>query len=80
VILVVVNLDPDWEQSGFTWLDLEALGVRRTRSSRSTTCSVAARSCGTGPQLRAAQPHVTPAHIFQVRPRHRTEVDFEQYR
>jgi starch synthase (maltosyl-transferring) len=81
VVLVVVCLDTQWEQSGFTWLDLEALGV----SDEAPQFQLHDLFAG-GTYLWEGRrnyveldPQVTPAHIFHVRPVHRTERDFEYY-
>ncbi len=81
VILVVINLDPNWTQSGFTWLDLEELGVPEDTEFQVRDLF------GGGTFLWNSRrnyveidPHITPAHIFQVLPRHRTEHDFDAYR
>jgi starch synthase (maltosyl-transferring) len=81
VILVVVNLDPNWEQSGFTWLDLDALGVPDHSEFQVQDLFGGGTFLWNGRRnFVQLNPHVTPAHIFRVRPRHRTERDFEEYR
>jgi starch synthase (maltosyl-transferring) len=80
VILVVVNLDPAWEQGGFTWLDLEALGLEEETEFQVRDLFGGGTYLWDGPRNYVElNPHVAPAHVFQVLPQHRTEVDFEQY-
>jgi starch synthase (maltosyl-transferring) len=80
VILVVVNLDPAWEQGGFTWLDLDALGLEEETEYQVRDLFGGGTYLWDGPRNYVElNPHVSPAHVFQVLPQHRTEVDFEQY-
>ena len=80
VILLVVNLDPNWTQGGFTWLDLEVLGVPDDTEFEVHDLFGGGTYLWHGARNYVElNPHVTPAHIFRVVPRHRTEVDFEQY-
>jgi starch synthase (maltosyl-transferring) len=81
VVLVVVNLDPHWQQSGHTWLDLGELGIPEDSEFQVHDLFGGGTFLWHGRRNYVElNPHVTPAHIFQVRPRHRTEQDFEQYR
>ncbi len=81
VILVVVNLDPHWEQAGTTWLDLDALGVDEDSEFQVHDLFGGGTYLWRGPDnFIQLNPHVTPAHIFHVRTRRRTERDFDQYR
>jgi starch synthase (maltosyl-transferring) len=77
VILVVVNLDPHHVQAGYTWLDLDALGVAEDRSSRSTTCSAAAPTGGAAADNYVElDPHISPPTSSRCdRPPHRTSSD-----
>jgi starch synthase (maltosyl-transferring) len=72
VVLVVVNLDPHWTQSGRTWLDLQALGLGPDEEYELTDLfgggTFVWRGADNFVQL---DPNVTPAHIFHVRPLHR---------
>ncbi len=78
VILVIVNLDAQWQQSGLTWLDLEALGIAEDATFEvrdlfgGGTFTWHGRS-----NYVELNPHVTPAHIFHVRAHPRTEHDFD---
>ena len=79
-ILVVVNLDPHHVQAGTTWLDLEALGLEDDAAYEVLDLF----SAGSYPWHGRANyveldPHVSPAHVFQVRPR-TTEADHEGLR
>jgi starch synthase (maltosyl-transferring) len=69
VVLTVVNLDPRWKQSGFTWLDLEALGLEDGQRYELHDRLSDARFVWSGRQNYVElDPHVVPAHIFSVRP------------
>jgi len=67
-ILVVVNLDPEWVQSGHTALDHEALGLRPDAA-----FTVTDLLSGTSYDWRGAdnfvelRPGLRPAHVFTVR-------------
>jgi starch synthase (maltosyl-transferring) len=79
-ILVVVNLDPGAVQAGTTWLDLEALGLDEHAEFHVHDLFGGGTYLWHGADNYVElNPHVTPAHIFQVLPQHRTEVDFDQY-
>jgi starch synthase (maltosyl-transferring) len=79
-VLVVVNLDPGAEQAGTTWLDLEALGLDEGHEFHVHDLFGGGTYLWHGPDNYVhLNPHVAPAHIFQVLPQHRTEVDFDQY-
>lgn len=68
-VLVVVNLDPAWPQSGFTALDLSSLGLRAHEP-------YAVRDLLAGPTYQwdgavnyvALSPDEQPAHVFEVVP------------
>lgn len=81
VILVIVNLDPNWQQTGTTWLDLDALGVNEDTEFEvrdlfgGGTFTWYGRS-----NYVELNPHVTPAHIFRVQAHRRTEHDFDLQR
>jgi starch synthase (maltosyl-transferring) len=79
-ILVVVNLDPGAEQAGTTWLDLAALGLEDTDEFHVHDLFGGGTYLWHGADNYVhLNPHVAPAHIFQVLAQHRTEVDFDQY-
>ncbi len=80
VVLVVVNLDPHHRQSGWTALDLEALGCSPGESFRVHDLLGDARYLWHGPRNYVElDPHVVPAHVFQVSPHTRSERDFDYY-
>jgi starch synthase (maltosyl-transferring) len=69
VVLTVVNLDPHWKQAGSTWLDLEALGLEDHERFEVHDRIGDARYVWQGrDNYIELDPHVTPAHIFVVRP------------
>ncbi len=80
VILTIVNLDPTQTQAGTTWLDLAALGLA---SDSGHFELVDVFGGGTyhwhGPEnFVQLDPHVAPAHIFEVRVPHRDERDHDR--
>ncbi len=80
VILCVVNLDPNWTQSGWTWLDMKALGLPADASFQVHDLIGDARYLWSGRRNYVElDPHVTPGHIFVVRNLSRTERDFDYY-
>jgi len=79
VILTIVNLDPHQTQAGTTWLDLEALGLHPDTDHFEL---VDVFGGGTyhwhGPEnFVQLDPHVAPAHIFEVRLPPRDERDHD---
>jgi starch synthase (maltosyl-transferring) len=69
VVLTVVNLDRHWKQAGSTWLDLEALGLEDHERFEVHDRIGDARYVWQGrDNYLELDPHVTPAHIFVVRP------------
>ncbi|HEY0788262.1 MAG TPA: alpha-amylase family glycosyl hydrolase, partial [Thermoanaerobaculia bacterium] len=79
-ILVTVSLDPYNTQSGWTNLDLEALGLDPAQPFQVHDLLTEARYSWHGPRNYVElNPHVVPAHIFLVRHRVRSERDFEYY-
>ena len=78
-ILTIVNLDPHQTQAGTTWLDLEALGLAEDTDHFEL---VDIFGGGTyhwhGPEnFVQLDPHVAPAHIFEIRLPHRDEHDHD---
>ncbi|TVR20283.1 MAG: alpha-1,4-glucan--maltose-1-phosphate maltosyltransferase [Nitriliruptor sp.] len=78
-VLVIVNLDPYETQVGTTWLDLEALGLDPSTEHFELRDAFGG---GTyhwyGPENYVElNPHVTPAHIFEVRVPPRDEHDHD---
>ncbi|HEY0593748.1 MAG TPA: alpha-1,4-glucan--maltose-1-phosphate maltosyltransferase [Thermoanaerobaculia bacterium] len=79
-ILVTVSLDPYNTQSGWTNLDLEALGLDPAQPFQVHDLLTEARYSWHGPRNYVElNPHVVPAHIFLLRHRVRSERDFEYY-
>jgi starch synthase (maltosyl-transferring) len=67
VVLVVVNLDPNWKQTGWVTLDLKELGVEMGRPYSVVDLLSGARHVWTGPRnFVELSPHAIPAHVFRV--------------
>ncbi len=80
VVLVVVNLDPHHTQSGWTALDLEALGLDPGQPYQVHDLLTGAMYLWHGARNYVElDPQRIPAHIFRVRRRVRTEHQFEYY-
>jgi starch synthase (maltosyl-transferring) len=80
VILVVVNLDPNWRQSAWLWLDLDELGVDDDEPFQAHDLFGDARYLWSGARnYIELDPNISPGHIFVIRRRHRTEEDFDYY-
>ncbi len=80
VVLVVVNLDPHFRQSGFIELDLEELGVTADRAYQAHDLLTNARFLWQGPRnYIELDPNGTPVHIMAIRRRVRTEHQFDYY-
>jgi starch synthase (maltosyl-transferring) len=80
VILVVVNLDPHHTQSGWVELSTAALEVMQEGDYQVHDLLSDSRYLWHGPRnFVELNPHIVPAHIFQLRRRVRTERDFEYY-
>lgn len=70
VVLTVVNLDPRWRQAGRTWLDLDALRIAADDMPFEVHDRIGdARYVWHGrDNYVELDPHVSPAHVFVVRP------------
>ena len=80
LILVVVNLDPHYTQSGWVSLPLESLGLDPQQPYQVHDLLSDARYLWHGPRNYVElNPNVVPAHIFRVRRRVRSERDFEYF-
>ncbi|HYC00534.1 MAG TPA: alpha-1,4-glucan--maltose-1-phosphate maltosyltransferase [Candidatus Limnocylindrales bacterium] len=80
VIVVVVNLDVHHKQSGFVELDLDALGIEPDRPFQAHDLLGGGRYLWHGSRNYVElDPHVSPAQIFRVRRRVRTEYDFDYF-
>lgn len=79
-VLVVVNLDPHYRQSGFITLPLEELGLDPWQPYQVHDLLTDARYIWHGPRNYVElNPHNLPAHIFVIRRKMRTEHDFDYY-
>jgi starch synthase (maltosyl-transferring) len=79
-VLVVVNLDPHYKQSGFITLPLEDLGVDPRQPYQAHDLLTDARYLWHGTRNYVElNPQTVPAHIFVIRRRVRTEHDFDYY-
>jgi len=80
ILLVVVNLDAHHQQSGWVTLPLEELELDADHPFQVHDLLSEARYLWHGPRNYVElDPHILPAHIFQIRRRVRTERDFEYY-
>jgi starch synthase (maltosyl-transferring) len=69
VVLAIVNLDPHSVQAGVTWLDLDALGLHEHERFEAHDRLGGARYTWQGnDNYVELDPHVSPAHVFVVRP------------
>jgi starch synthase (maltosyl-transferring) len=79
-MLMVVNLDPYHPQSGWVDLDLDALGVEPATPYQVHELLTGARYLWNGARnFVSLDPSRSPAHIFRVRRRIRTERDFDYF-
>jgi starch synthase (maltosyl-transferring) len=79
-VLVVVNLDPHYKQSGFIYLPLEELGIDSRQPYQAHDLLTDARYLWQGTRNYVElDPQTVPAHIFVIRRKVRTEHDFDYY-
>ena len=79
-VLVVANVDPHYTQSGWVTIDLRSLGLPAETTFQMDDLLSGARFLWRGPRnFVSLDPHHTPAHIFRVRKRTRTEKDFDYF-
>jgi starch synthase (maltosyl-transferring) len=79
-LLMVVSLDPHHAQAGWLELDLTALGIPPDRNFQAHDLLTDARYLWRGPRnFVALEPRHSPAHIFRVRGRVRSEHDFDYF-
>ncbi len=79
-IVVVVNLDYHWTQSGWVELPLEELGLDAQQPYQVHDLLTDARFLWHGPRNYVElDPHVVPAHVFRLTRRVRSERQFEYY-
>ena len=80
VVLVVVNLDPHYKQSGFIALPLDGLGLDAQQPYQAHDLLTDARYLWHGMRNYVElDPQTVPAHIFVIRRKVRTEHDFDYY-
>jgi starch synthase (maltosyl-transferring) len=79
-VIAVVNLDPHHPQSGWVDLDLAPLGLDAGRSFQVHDLLTGARYLWNGARnFVQLDPQQVPAHLFRVRRRVRTELDFDYF-
>jgi starch synthase (maltosyl-transferring) len=79
-VLMVVNLDPHHRQSGWTHLDLAALGLEADQPYQVHDLLTGARYLWHGPRNYVElDPAQVPAHLFRIRRRTKTEKDFDYF-
>jgi starch synthase (maltosyl-transferring) len=79
-VLVVVNLDPHHQQSGFVSLPLEDLGLDPRQPYQAHDLLTDARYLWHGARNYVElNPQTIPAHIFVIRRKVRTEHDFDYF-
>ena len=79
-VLVIANLDPHHTQSGWLQLDLATLGLPSEGSFQVHDLLSGARFLWRGPRNYVAlDPAHSPAHVFRIRRRVRTERDFDYF-
>ena len=80
VVVVVVNLDPHHTHFGWLELPLETLGLETDRAYQVHDLLTDARFLWSGSRNYVElDPGISPAHIFRVRRKLRTERDFDYY-
>jgi len=80
LILVVVNLDPHYSQSGFVTLPLEELEVPRDRGYEAEDLLTGARYMWNGPRNYVElNPSRLPGHILRIHRRLKIETDFDYF-
>ena len=79
-VLVAVNLDPHYKQSGFITLPLEEMGIDPNQPYQAHDLLTDARYLWQGRRNYVElNPLTVPAHIFVIRRKVRTEHDFDYY-
>ena len=80
VIVVVVNLDPVWTQSGWVEIPIEEFGLEEHHPYQVHDLLTDGRYMWHGRRnFVKIDPHSGPAHIFRLQPHLRTERDFDTY-
>jgi len=79
-VLVVANVDPHYTQSGWVTIDLRSLGLPAETTFQMDDLLSGARYLWRGTRnFVSLDPNHSPAHIFRVRRRVRTERDFDYF-
>ena len=79
-VLVVANVDPHYTQSGWVTIDLRSLGLPAETTFQMDDLLSGARYLWRGARnFVSLDPQHSPAHIFRVRRRVRTERDFDYF-
>jgi starch synthase (maltosyl-transferring) len=79
-VLVVANVDPHYTQSGWVTIDLRSLGLPAETTFQMDDLLSGARFLWRGARnFVSLDPQHSPAHIFRVRRRVRTERDFDYF-
>jgi starch synthase (maltosyl-transferring) len=79
-VLVVVNVDPHYTQSGWVTIDLRSLGLPAETTFQMDDLLSGARYLWRGSRnFVSLDPQHSPAHIFRIRRRVRTERDFDYF-
>ena len=79
-VLIVANVDPHYTQSGWVTIDLRSLGLPAETTFQMDDLLSGARYLWRGARnFVSLDPHHSPAHIFRVRRRVRTERDFDYF-
>jgi starch synthase (maltosyl-transferring) len=79
-VLVVANVDPHYAQSGWVTIDLRSLGLPAETTFQMDDLLSGARYLWRGARnFVSLDPQHSPAHIFRVRRRVRTERDFDYF-
>ncbi len=80
LLVIIVNLDPNYVQSGFVELQLDKLGIEADRPYQAHDLLTGARYVWTGARNYVElRPNVMPGHILRIRRRLRVENDFEYF-
>jgi starch synthase (maltosyl-transferring) len=80
LVLIVVNLDPDYEQAGFVDLDIDALGVDSDHQYEVHDLLTDRRYLWQGSRNYVQlDPAGVPAHVFEVRRRIRSEQIYDHF-
>jgi starch synthase (maltosyl-transferring) len=80
LVLVIANLDPDYEQAGFVDLDIDALGVDADHQFEVHDLLTDRRYLWQGSRNYVKlDPAGVPAHVFEVRRRIRSEQSYDHF-